>query len=173
MKGSRSGSLSFGGNSIVELPWDLPPPPQVPPSIEDVNDKDSGKAEKELTSARPFMQNGSSKADFGEVNMALEALPLNLPPPPQPPPPLWQAGKAAVDTCPCPCSGHSSSQCSRPFRPSGRNPWESPASLHEQDWEHKAESSSTQAFRLKNRSLTLQLCRSGVRVSRALPTSHR
>ncbi|CAE7650704.1 unnamed protein product [Symbiodinium microadriaticum] len=138
MKGSRSGSLSFGGNSTVELPWDLPPPPQVPPSIEDVNDKDSGKAEKELTSARPFMQNGSSKADFGEVNMALEALPLNLPPPPQPPPPLWQAGKAAVDTCPCPCSGHSSSQCSRPFRPSGRNPWESPASLHEQDWEHKA-----------------------------------
>ena len=139
MQGSRSGSLSFGGNSTVELPWDLPPPPQVPPSIEDVNGKDTGKAiEKELTSARPFVQNGSSKADFGEVNMALEALPLNLPPPPQPPPPLWQAGKAALEAYPCPCSGHSSSHCSRPFRPSGRNPWESPASLHEQDWEHKA-----------------------------------
>ena len=144
------GRLSFGATPALDLPWDLPPPPQVPPALEDAFkgpqhlSGETGNLTHQPVS-NPFVQNGSAIADFGEVNLALEALPLNLPPPPQRPPPLWQASKAVLPADSCdghtdtasPGNGH----CSRPCLRSPAIPipsWGSQANVHEQDWEHKA-----------------------------------
>ena len=148
--------LSLITTSAADLPWDLPPPPQAPPAAEEPfkaptfsNKVVSHIKQLEATSSHPFVQTRSAVSDFGEVNLALEALPLDLPPPPQRPPILSAANASAIDASACCARKHA--DLGRPCRQPVNAAWESPANLHAQDWEQKAREFFNPSFALEEK----------------------
>ena len=134
------GKLSLADAPCLDLPWDLPPPPQAPPAVEGpelprplLSGQNTRHPAQQpvLTSSSPFVQNCVAIADFGEVNLALEALPLDLPPPPQRPPTLWKRSEPSAAPRPC------IQEDLQRHQPTA-SVWQGQANAHEQDWEQKA-----------------------------------